>query len=146
MINRLELINQIRNKIKIGMPSIGSWIQTGSAENTEILSDAGYDWLVIDMEHGSISMSNLPDLIRACLINECLPLVRVSDDSASKIKSALDAGAGGIMIPNVMNAEQINNIIQKVVGHPMEIEVLGIQGQIYTANILKNIKLKHSIL
>ena len=113
MINRLELINQIRNKIKIGKPSIGSWIQTGSAENTEILSDAGYDWLVIDMEHGSISMSNLPDLIRACLINECLPLVRVSDDSASKIKSALDAGAGGIMIPNVMNAEQINNIIQK---------------------------------
>ncbi len=57
--------NGIRKKMRQGLPSIGTWLQIPSPDVAEILAHAGYDWLVIDMEHGSIDMGQLPALLRA---------------------------------------------------------------------------------
>jgi 2-dehydro-3-deoxyglucarate aldolase len=109
--NKTEALNNIRKKLSENKPTIGSWIQIPSNSNAEILGDAGYDWIAVDMEHGSISTSQLPDLFRALELNNTLPLVRLAQGELKDAKSALDAGAGGIIIPMVESPNQLEEII-----------------------------------
>jgi len=109
--NKTKALNSIRTKLSKNKPTIGSWIQIPSSSNAEIIGDAGYDWIAVDMEHGSISTSQLPDLFRALELNSTLPLVRLAQGELKDAKSALDAGAGGIIIPMVESANQLEEII-----------------------------------
>ena len=59
------LIDQLRRKLKNNETSIGAWQQIGSSEISEILSSSNVDWVTIDMEHGCIGNSILPNLFRA---------------------------------------------------------------------------------
>ena len=68
--NRLEKIKKIRNKLSIGEYSLGSWIQIPNASIAEIMGSANYDWVAVDLEHGSISVEILPDLFRAIELEE----------------------------------------------------------------------------
>jgi 2-dehydro-3-deoxyglucarate aldolase len=63
--NRLKVIKQIREKLHSGGHSIGSWMQIPHPSIAEIMGHAGYDWVAVDMEHGAISVHQLPDLFRA---------------------------------------------------------------------------------
>ena len=76
----------------------------------EVMGQAGYDWVAVDMEHGSISHAQLPDLFRALELGETLPLVRLVEGTTKECKQALDAGAGGVIIPMVENAKQLENV------------------------------------
>jgi 2-dehydro-3-deoxyglucarate aldolase len=71
------------------------------------MGNAGYDWVAVDMEHGSISTHQLPDIFRALELGGTLPLVRLAQGHVKDCKRALDAGAGGIIIPMVESAEQL---------------------------------------
>ena len=73
----------------------------------EIMGQAGYDWVVVDMEHGSIGVHQLPDLFRALELGNTLPLARVARGDAKDCKQALDAGAGGIIVPMIQSAKQL---------------------------------------
>ena len=108
--NRLELIQKIRKKISKGECSIGSWMQIPHASVAEIIGQAGYDWVAVDMEHAAISIHQLPDLFRALELGNTLPLVRVSQGAEKDCKQALDAGAGGVIIPMVESAEQLKRV------------------------------------
>ncbi len=55
----------IRQKLQAGQTTVGSWLQLPSPDTAEIMAHMGYDWLVIDMEHGSIDIRDLPCLLRA---------------------------------------------------------------------------------
>ena len=58
--------DELRRSIESSNPSIGTWMQIPSAEIAEVLSATeSYDWIVVDMEHGSFSRENLPSIIRA---------------------------------------------------------------------------------
>lgn len=72
---------------------------------------SGYDWVAIDMEHGSISHHQLPDLCRALELRSTLPLVRLAESSAKEAKYALDAGAGGVIVPMIESLKQLQHII-----------------------------------
>jgi len=109
--NRLEKIEVIRNKLKKSQISIGSWIQIPSASVAEIMGASGYEWVAVDMEHGSISVSDLPDLFRALELGGTLPMARLVEGNAKECKQALDAGAGGIIIPMIETAEQLRKVI-----------------------------------
>ncbi len=61
----LSPIQHIRTQLRSGKKSLGSWLQLPSADTAEIMAHMGYDWLVIDMEHGSIDIRDLPNIIRA---------------------------------------------------------------------------------
>jgi 2-dehydro-3-deoxyglucarate aldolase len=76
--NRLEAIINIRKKLQSGGYSIGSWMQIPHSSIAEIMGEASYDWVVVDMEHGAISAHQLPDLFRALELGNTLPLVRVA--------------------------------------------------------------------
>lgn len=105
--NRLKKIGEIRKKLLQGYPSIGSWMQIPHASVAEIMGQSGYDWVAVDLEHGAISVHQLPDIFRALELGNTLPLVRLAHGHAKDCKQALDAGAGGVIVPMVENAEQL---------------------------------------
>jgi 2-dehydro-3-deoxyglucarate aldolase len=105
--NRINAIKRIRALLKNGEPSIGSWIQIPHASIAEIMGQAGYDWVAVDMEHGAVGAHQLPDLFRALELGETLPLVRLAHGHPKDCKQALDAGAGGVIVPMVESADQL---------------------------------------
>lgn len=105
MMNRIDAISTIRNRLRCGDVSIGSWIQIPHPSVAEIMGQSGYDWVAVDMEHGAIGHQQLPDLFRALELGGALPLVRLAEGTATDCKQALDAGAGGVIVPMVDSAE-----------------------------------------
>ena len=105
-----DLIKSIRKKLQNEESSIGSWMQIPSSSIAEIMGHAGYDWITVDLEHGSISVHQLPNIFRAIQLGNTLPLARIPSPNPSDCKQVLDAGAGGIIIPMVENAEQVVKI------------------------------------
>lgn len=110
VLDRIEAVRRIRKKLKESKPSIGSWMQIPHASIAEIMGQAGYDWVAIDLEHGAISCHQLPDLFRALELGETLPLVRLAQGHPKDCKQALDAGAGGVIVPMVESAEQLKRV------------------------------------
>jgi 2-dehydro-3-deoxyglucarate aldolase len=110
-VNKLKAIEKVRNKLSKGVASIGSWMQLPDSSVAEIMGYSGYDWVVIDLEHGSFSLQQLPNLFRAIELGGALPLVRVAQGNSKDCKQALDAGAAGLIIPMVESAEQLHKLI-----------------------------------
>lgn len=102
---------EIRQKLKAGDVSIGSWMQIPSADVAEVMGKAGYDWVAVDLEHGAFSQDNLPDVFRALELGGTVPFARVAQASKKDIKCALDAGAKGIILPMIEMAEQLENAL-----------------------------------
>ncbi len=105
--NRIVSIQEIRAKLRTGGHSIGSWLQIPHPSVAEIMGQAGYDWVAVDLEHGAIATHQLPDLFRALELGNTLPLARVAHGQPKDCKQALDAGAGGIIVPMIESAEQL---------------------------------------
>lgn len=104
---RYKKIKDLRKKILSGKASVGSWMQIPSSTVAEIMGDAGYDWVAVDLEHGSIGVHQLPDIFRALSVGGTLPLARLAQGSAKDCKQALDAGAAGVIAPMIESAEQL---------------------------------------
>jgi 2-dehydro-3-deoxyglucarate aldolase len=90
--------------------TLGSWMQLPCASVAEILGRAGYDWVAVDLEHGSISLGELPDIFRALELGGTLPLARIAEPSAIACKQALDAGAAGVIIPMIEDHLQLEKV------------------------------------
>ena len=105
--NRLEKIKFIRQKLTANKPSVGSWMQIPHSSVAEIIGQAGYDWVAIDLEHGAICIHQLPDLFRSLELGDTLPLVRLAHGHPKDCKLALDAGAGGVIVPMVESAAHL---------------------------------------
>jgi 2-dehydro-3-deoxyglucarate aldolase len=108
--NRLKAIEDIRKKLRSDDLSIGSWIQIPHPSIAEIMGQAGYDWVAVDMEHGAISAHQLPDIFRALELGKTLPLVRLAQGEVKDCKQALDAGAGGVIVPMIESADQLRKV------------------------------------
>lgn len=108
--NRLITIREIRERLRSGGHSIGSWMQIPHSSIAEIMGQAGYDWVAVDMEHGAIAVHQLPDLFRAFELGGTLPMVRLAHGHPKDCKQALDAGAGGVIVPMVETAAQLTQV------------------------------------
>lgn len=96
-----ERQNRVRAKRAAGVPAMGVNVQTTSPENVEMVGAAGYDFVIIDCEHGVVSMQGLVEMLRAADAAGVTPIVRVRDRSPSNIMQALDLGAMGVIVPGV---------------------------------------------
>lgn len=105
--NRLLATRELRQRLRDGGHSIGSWMQIPHASVAEIMGQAGYDWVAADLEHGAIAVHQLPDLFRALELGGTLPLVRLAQGHPKDCKQALDAGAAGVIVPMVETAQQL---------------------------------------
>jgi|SRR5690625_1262157 len=91
----------LKNKLKNCEVTIGSWLMLGDVSAVEILSHAGFEWLVVDLEHTDIDYTRAKQLIAAIQGNGMQALVRVSKNEEVVIKRVLDFGADGIIVPMV---------------------------------------------
>ena len=107
---RFEKIKFIRKKLQNNQVSIGTWQQIPHSSISEILGQSGYDWVAVDMEHGSVSVAQLPDLFRGIELGGTLPLARIAESIPKDCKQASDAGAGGIIAPMIKSAEQLTMV------------------------------------
>lgn len=84
----------------------GTWVQTPSAEVVEMLGWSGWDFVILDLEHGPYGVETLPHLIRAAESCGTTPFVRVPLSAPHDVGKALDIGAAGIVIPGVSSAAE----------------------------------------
>jgi 2-keto-3-deoxy-L-rhamnonate aldolase RhmA len=91
--------------------SIGTWLSLPNESVAEIFAKAGYEWVVIDLEHSAININQAEQLIRIIDLAGSKPFVRLSGHSSSQIKRVLDAGAKGILAPMVESKAQIEGIV-----------------------------------
>ena len=106
--------NKVKKLLKNNKVTFGSWITIDSPIIPELFSGSGFDWLCIDLEHSSIELSGLLNLIISIENNKMVPLVRVGENNPNLIKRVMDAGAHGVIIPNVKTAEDVQNAINYV--------------------------------
>lgn len=99
-------VNRVKQKLKHGKPSIGTWLTTGHLHVARVLARSGFDWLTLDVEHAPYDWRETAAVVAAIADAGCVPLIRVPDGSHSWIKRALDAGAYGIVVPMVETIEQ----------------------------------------
>ncbi len=96
--------NLLKKKLKEGRVCFGTFVRLGPAA-TEILGYGGWDFAVIDMEHGVFDFPLAEQCIRAARISGISSLIRVAEPNPSHIMRSIDAGAEGVQIPQVESAE-----------------------------------------
>ncbi|MBU6195902.1 MAG: 2-dehydro-3-deoxyglucarate aldolase [Burkholderiales bacterium] len=98
--------NSFRRALREGRTLIGSWLSLGSPITAEVMGVAGFDWLLIDLEHAPNDVLSLIPQLMALKDSPSAPIVRPSWNDTVEIKRLLDAGAANLLIPFVENAEQ----------------------------------------
>lgn len=104
----------IKKKLSGGVLTFGTWQMIGNTSISEILCDAGFDWVTIDMEHTGIDVGDALELIR--VIDRCgkVPAVRLSVNDFTLIKRVLDSGAKIIIVPMVMDKDDAEKAVSAV--------------------------------
>lgn len=92
--------------------TVGSWLSWGFSPMTEVMTQAGFEWLVIDLEHTAIDYAEAHQMIQTIDLAGCVPLVRVGSNDPLIIKRVLDCGAEGILVPMVNTAEEAQQAVE----------------------------------
>lgn len=104
--SRAELRKFLKRKLGQRELTFGSWIQIGHPGVAELMADAGYDWLCVDMEHGAIGFEEMTNTIRAIQAAGVVAAVRIPRNDPVWIHRCLDAGSDMLIIPMIANAEE----------------------------------------
>ncbi|WP_165842238.1 HpcH/HpaI aldolase family protein [Paenibacillus xerothermodurans] len=104
--------NAVKQKLKNGEYATGAFIGFHSPSLAEMLGHSGFDFVVIDNEHGPLSWGEVEEMIRAVELTGAVPIVRVAYDQ-SDIQKALDRGAMGLHVPMVNTKEDAEAVVQK---------------------------------
>lgn len=112
-------IHDIRAALAADKATVGTWLQLPSPDVAELMARAGYDWVAVDMEHGSFGRTGLPDIFRAIECGGAAPFARLPVAAKTTIKAALEAGAQGLIFPMIETREQLDQAISWAVypGH-----------------------------
>jgi len=115
-------INKVKQALQQGKTVFGTMANSfRGAAIAQMIANAGFDFLFIDMEHGDYSTETMSEMIQACRLCDVAPLVRVSDCQYHLMARPLDAGAMGLMIPRVETLAQVKQIVNWVKYPPMGI-------------------------
>ena len=104
------MIKPFRNALTSGQPLNGLLITIPSPEVVEIVSRAGFDWLFFDLEHSSIGIDTLQNLLR-CVPDSCFAAVRVPETTSTYVARVLEAGAEGVIFPRISTEEQARKAV-----------------------------------
>lgn len=106
-----QFAGRLVERLRAGETLIGTFANLGSAIGGEICGSVGFDWVLVDLEHGSGSESELPGQLQAIASTPASGLVRVESHERSRVVRALDAGAAGVMAPRVDTAAQAQAVV-----------------------------------
>ncbi|MDI7259374.1 MAG: HpcH/HpaI aldolase/citrate lyase family protein [Thermodesulfobacteriota bacterium] len=115
--------NPLKETLRTGKAAIGTFVQIGHPDVTEMLSHAGFDWLLLDGEHGPFGIETMQVMLQAMSATKTVPIIRVPWNDPVYIKRALDIGAYGLLIPLVSSKREAENVI-----HALRYPPVGIRG------------------
>jgi 2-dehydro-3-deoxyglucarate aldolase len=118
--------NGVKDKLRRGLPAIGSWNMIGHPVVAEILAQAGFDWIALDMEHGVLDWPQAIQQMQAMQATACVPLCRLPANEAVHFKWALDGGAFGVIVPMVKSGEDAHQAVASTKYPPMGTRGVGI--------------------
>jgi 4-hydroxy-2-oxoheptanedioate aldolase len=110
--------NTLKNKLESGEAVFGAMITFPSAPVVEMLGHLGFDWVLLDNEHGSITVDNVEDLVRAADLTGIAPIVRPVANRPEIIAPFLDRGAWGVQVPHVNTAKEARESVDAVKYYP----------------------------
>jgi 4-hydroxy-2-oxoheptanedioate aldolase len=105
-------MTDLRSQIRSGETLIGVFSDLASPMAAEINGRAGFDWTVIDLEHGAATESELLALLYAVGSTPMTPIVRVQSAERLRVGRALDLGAAGIMLPQLQSADDVRAAVR----------------------------------
>lgn len=123
---------RLKQKLRSRETCFAGWTSFGEPQITEVFANAPFDFIGIDIEHGTTSFQQSQRIIAAAQAGGTLCLPRIASHSMEMIKRLLDSGADGIIVPMVENAAQVKNIIDWVKYPPLGKRSFGVnRGQNY---------------
>lgn len=120
------MTKNVKEKIFNNEKALGGFVNSYNPSLVEMLGFNGYDFVVIDNEHGAFSQSEITEMIRTAKQANMSPVVRTSYDPSS-IQKALDNGAEGIQVPMISNSDQAKEVVSKAKYPP-----IGMRGVAYS--------------
>lgn len=105
------VINSLKKKFSEGKTAIGTFIVCNAPDLVEISALAGFEFVIIDNEHGPMAAESSQHLIRAAELSGITPIVRIPNKLESTILHILDVGAHGIQVPQVNDAQAAKEIV-----------------------------------
>ncbi len=106
--------DSLRARIQAGEMTVGTFLNLGSPMAAELCGNAGFDWLVLDMEHGALTEDGLLHMLHAVAATPATAVVRVEEGTRLRIGRALDFGAPALMVPRVESAAHAADIVRFV--------------------------------
>lgn len=108
-----------------GEVTLGAWCNIPSSLSAEILAKGGFDWVLIDMQHGCMDYAVAVEMIRAIDLAGIPPLVRVPWNEPGIVGRMLDAGAMGIVAPMIQSADEARRLVEACLYPPLGRRSLG---------------------
>src|SRR5216684_6527890 len=104
-------VNRFKRAIKAGKPQLGLWVSLADAGCAELCAGAGFDWVLLDAEHGPNDLRTLFAQLQAVAPYESQPIVRLRVGDINLIKQVLEIGTQTLLIPMVETAEQAADLV-----------------------------------
>ncbi len=117
--------NKVKTRIKEGKACYGAISPTNDPTICEYIGLNGFDYYMIDGEHGGISISDVTNLVRACENVGCTPLARIRSVDPKLILQFMDAGVMGVMMPSIDNADDVKRLVDAIKYPPLGTRGLG---------------------
>ncbi len=108
----LGRVRSMKGRLKAGKPVFGAWLSLNDPAAAEILARTGFDFLLIDMEHGPWDLVTLQHTLMGFNGTDTVPVVRVPWNDHVRIKQVLDMGVEGIMAPMVRTVEECRDLVR----------------------------------
>ena len=106
--------NHMKALLRAGKPALGCSIMIPSPQMVEMAAHAGFDWVLIDMEHGTIGLETAELMIMAAEARGITPIVRPRNNASAEITSVMDRGAAGVQVPHVNTADDARRALAAV--------------------------------
>lgn len=103
--------NLFKRALQSRRKQVGFWLTLASTTATEIAAGAGFDWLLIDMEHAVNELPDVQDHLRAAVGGTAEAVVRIPWNEPVLVKRVLDAGGRSLMFPYVQNVEEARRAV-----------------------------------
>ena len=114
----MQVDPSLKARLERGDVCIGPFAKLTDPAVVEIMGLAGFDHVILDMEHGPLSTETIQNHIRAAQLRGIAPMVRVPRNDAAEILRALDVGAEGVHVPQVATVEDARQAVEACLFHP----------------------------
>jgi 2-keto-3-deoxy-L-rhamnonate aldolase RhmA len=111
--------NTMKAKLRAGEPALGLSVMIPSPQVVEMAAGLGFDWVLIDCEHGTIGLETVELMVIAAEASGIAPIVRPRSKDPQDILQVMDRGAAGLQVPHVTSAADAQEVLQAIKFHPI---------------------------